>query len=57
MADDEPTDNLDGETQEAIMEIFLDLAKNQNKCVIIVTHSPDVSKMADVKYELANYEN
>ncbi|MBE6552563.1 MAG: ABC transporter ATP-binding protein [Ruminococcaceae bacterium] len=50
---DEPTGNLDGETQEAIMEIFLDLAKNQNKCVIIVTHSPDVAKMADVKYELA----
>ena len=52
---DEPTGNLDGETQEAIMEIFLDLAKNQNKCVIIVTHSPDVAKMADVKYELAKY--
>jgi len=50
---DEPTGNLDGETQEAIMEIFLDLAKNQNKCVIIVTHSPDVAKMANVKYELA----
>ena len=52
---DEPTGNLDSETQEAIMEIFLDLAKNQNKCVIIVTHSPDVAKMADVKYELAKY--
>lgn len=49
---DEPTGNLDGETQESIMEIFLDLTKRQNKCIIIVTHSPDVAKMADVKYEL-----
>lgn len=49
---DEPTGNLDGETQDDIMEIFHKLAKEEEKCVIIVTHSPDITKAADVVYEL-----
>lgn len=49
---DEPTGNLDGETQDDIMEIFRKLAKDENKCVIIVTHSPEVTEKADVVYEL-----
>ncbi len=48
---DEPTGNLDVETQNEIMKIFRKLA-NEGKCVIIVTHSPDVANMADVKYEM-----
>lgn len=49
---DEPTGNLDGETQDDIMEIFHKLAKEEEKCVIIVTHSPEITKAADVVYEL-----
>lgn len=48
---DEPTGNLDGETQDEIMKIFRRLA-DEGKCVIIVTHSPDVAALADVKFEL-----
>ncbi len=48
---DEPTGNLDNETQEEIMKIFRLLA-NEGKCVIIVTHSPIVAKVADYLYEL-----
>lgn len=48
---DEPTGNLDGETQNEIMNIFKQLAK-QGKCVIIVSHSPEVASMCDVNYEL-----
>ncbi len=48
---DEPTGNLDGETQNEIMGIFRNLA-NEGKCVILVSHSPEVAKMCDVKYEL-----
>ena len=48
---DEPTGNLDKETETDIMAIFKDLVK-QGKCVIIVTHSNNVAKMADVVYEL-----
>ena len=49
---DEPTGNLDGETQNDIMKIFHKLAKEENKCVIIVTHSPEITKEADIVYEL-----
>lgn len=49
---DEPTGNLDGETQNDILNIFEKLAKEENKCVIIVTHSPDVTERADIVYEL-----
>ena len=48
---DEPTGNLDGETQKEIMEIFSSLAK-QGKCVILVSHSPEVAEMCDERYEL-----
>ena len=34
------------------MEIFAKLAKEENKCVIIVTHSPEVTEKADIVYEL-----
>ena len=48
---DEPTGNLDRDTQKEIMEIFRELADN-GKCVILVSHSPDVAEMCDEKYEL-----
>ena len=48
---DEPTGNLDTETQSEIMNIFKMLA-SEGKCVIIVTHSPEVAAAADVVYEL-----
>ena len=48
---DEPTGNLDGETQNEIMAIFKSLAE-AGKCVIIVTHSPEVAEMADLVYEI-----
>ena len=50
--DDEPIGNLDRDTQKEIMEIFRELA-NQGKCVILVSHSPDVAEMCDERYELA----
>lgn len=49
---DEPTGNLDGDTQDNIMDIFCDLAHKQGKCIVLVTHSPEVAKRADVTYEL-----
>jgi len=51
---DEPTGNLDLTTQEEIMNIFKDLAHSGNKCIIIVSHNPEVSQMADEVYELAS---
>ena len=51
---DEPTGNLDKETENEIMKILKDLAKKDNKCVIIVTHSDNVAKNCDVIYDLKN---
>ncbi len=48
---DEPTGNLDSDTQREIMSIFHNLAE-QGKCVILVSHSPDVASMCDECYEL-----
>lgn len=44
---DEPTGNLDNETEEKIMDSLVSLAHNQNKCVIIVTHSKKVTTYVD----------
>ena len=48
---DEPTGNLDSETQDEIMEIFRELADG-GKCVILVSHSRDVAASCDACYEL-----
>ena len=44
---DEPTGNLDEETEEKIIELFKDLAHKEKKIVIIVTHSRQVASHAD----------
>lgn len=49
---DEPTGNLDKETENEILKILIDLAKDENKCIIIVTHSENVCNQADIVYEL-----
>lgn len=43
---DEPTGNLDKETEDEIVGIFQTLAK-EGKCIIIVTHSQEVAQQAD----------
>ena len=50
---DEPTGNLDLATQNDIMGIFRTLAHDGHRCVIIVTHSPEVAKTSDEVFELA----
>ena len=49
---DEPTGNLDKQTETEILEIFKKLAHEENKCVIIVTHSQNVCDSVDVIYDL-----
>ena len=51
---DEPTGNLDEDTQDEIMEIFKGLAYEEQKCIILVTHSPVVASLADVVYALTD---
>ncbi|SHJ82519.1 ABC transporter ATP-binding protein [Hespellia stercorisuis] len=49
---DEPTGNLDEETQEEILQTFRRLAE-AGKCVIVITHSPRVTEAADQVYRLS----
>ena len=50
---DEPTGNLDSGTAGEIIEVLKRLAKERNKCVIVVTHSPEVAAAADTTLELS----
>ena len=44
---DEPTGNLDTDTENDVLKILTSLAHDEGKCVIIVTHSKKVSSIAD----------
>ena len=45
---DEPTGNLDSENSRNIVDILLSLAHDEGRCVIVVTHDPEVAAAADV---------
>ncbi len=49
---DEPTGNLDEQTEADVVNILKKLAIEENKCVIIVTHSSSVYQKADIVYRL-----
>lgn len=51
---DEPTGNLDSDTAREIIEVLKKLAKERNKCVIVVTHSKEVANSADIILELSD---
>ncbi len=53
---DEPTGNLDKDTENEILKIFAHLAKDENKCIVIVTHSQNVCDNVDIIYELNKTE-
>ena len=49
---DEPTGNLDYETGMNVMRIFMDLAHNEDTCVIMVTHNSELAEMCDEQYRI-----
>ena len=51
---DEPTGNLDKETEEDILDLLINLADKDNKCVIIISHSNKVKEKVDIVYYLVN---
>ena len=48
---DEPTANLDTESSETVLDIFLKLHK-QGQTIIMVTHEPEYAKLAERNIEL-----
>ena len=49
---DEPTGNLDADTAEEITAILKESAHTFGKCVVVVTHSGEVAKQADMVLEI-----
>ena len=53
---DEPTGNLDEENSKNIIDILINLARQDNYCVIIVTHDLSVIPRMDVVFRLSGGE-
>ena len=47
---DEPTGNLDQNASQSIIDTFVRIAHEENKCVIMVTHNQKLAELADVQY-------
>ena len=51
---DEPTGNLDEQNSKDIILLFKELAHEQNKCVIVITHEKDIANYCDKILQLKN---
>jgi putative ABC transport system ATP-binding protein len=49
---DEPTGNLDTATGKMVVDILVQLAKEDNKCVLIVTHDESILDIADQAFHM-----
>ncbi|MCU0344747.1 MAG: ABC transporter ATP-binding protein [Ignavibacterium sp.] len=49
---DEPTGNLDSANSDSIHKLLFDLRDNFKKTFVIVTHNPELMKLADVIFEI-----
>lgn len=49
---DEPTGNLDQKNGEAVMALLLDLTRQAQKTLIVVTHNPDFARLTDSVFHL-----
>jgi ABC-type lipoprotein export system ATPase subunit len=49
---DEPTGNLDEDNAEMISQLLLELPKEENTMLLIVTHSPVLASRMDMCFEL-----
>ena len=49
---DEPTGNLDSANSESIHKLLFELRDKFNKTFVIVTHNPELMKLADVIFEI-----
>jgi predicted ABC-type transport system involved in lysophospholipase L1 biosynthesis ATPase subunit len=50
---DEPTGNLDAKTGRTILDVLLGLHKEKGQTMLLVTHDPNVAKLADRTVHLA----
>ena len=53
---DEPTGNLDVSNSDQVIQILLQLAHEQNRCVIVITHDLDLAAKMDEIYTMRDGE-
>ena len=51
---DEPTGALDSETGVIVLKLLLDMAKDYQKTIVVVTHNQNIARMADVVIRVKN---
>lgn len=49
---DEPTGNLDNKNAERVVELLFDLSRERGHALVIVTHSPTIAAMSNLRYVL-----
>lgn len=49
---DEPTGNLDSTSGKQVMELLIDLHKNKNKTIVVVTHDPYVAGYSERTFNI-----
>lgn len=49
---DEPTGNLDKKNANVIIQSFVELAHQNHKCVILVTHSQSIANRCDIQLQI-----
>jgi predicted ABC-type transport system involved in lysophospholipase L1 biosynthesis ATPase subunit len=51
---DEPTGNLDSKTGDAIMDLLLNLARDRNQTLLVVTHDSRLATRGDRQLHIAD---
>jgi putative ABC transport system ATP-binding protein/lipoprotein-releasing system ATP-binding protein len=51
---DEPTGDLDRETEDEVMELFLKINRDFGKTFVMVTHNPELAKRTDITLRMEN---
>jgi len=51
---DEPTGNLDAATSAEIQKLIVELSRETRKTFVVVTHDPDVARLADCRLRLVD---
>lgn len=51
---DEPTGNLDGATARTVIDMMWNNVRENNKSLVIVTHDPEIARLADRKLRLVD---
>src|SRR3954469_15259503 len=53
---DEPTGNLDAETSRSVIDVMLELNRDEHTVLVLVTHDPEIARLTERTIRLRNGE-